>query len=500
MGEGGAGRETPGVPLPLLAALVLLLVLSGCRDLGPSGPGTPPPVLRSISPAAASPARAPLIAVLEGENLEGVELQLPGPFVGVVTEREEGRVRFRMSFRSAPGGEYWIRVEGPGGRDSIPFTVRPLEPGERIPEARGLWVSRFEFGGPGDIRRYLERAAAAGFTLVYLQVRGRADAFYRSSYEPWSARLTGTLGRDPGWDPLGLAVETAHALGLELHAWINAFTGWAGPEPPPTSEPLHAFLEHPEWVMVDSSGSPMPYGAGSRWMTPGHPGVRARLAAVAADIARRYDVDGIHLDFIRYPSTGYSLDAASLAAFDSVRAVEPSLDFAEMRRRFVTWSMEEVRDSLRAVGRPVVLSAAVWGVYRNEQGWIGVTTGYDDVLQDAREWDRLGLVDALVPMVYWRVRADYGDRLDFAYLADEHAAALEGPAFIGVYVPGMDADALALHVERARLAGAEGVALFSASALDESGLWGALRSGPFLWPAAFAGGGRSSSPPPREGR
>ena len=105
------------------------------------------------------------------------------------------------------------------------------------------------------------------------------------------------------------------------------------------------------------------------------------------------------------------------------------------------------------------------------------------MLQDARAWDRQGIVDALAPMVYWTVTPEYGDRLDFAYLADEHAGALSVPTFTGIFVPDMDGGTLARHVERARMSGAEGVTLFSYSSLESGNLWGALRTWAFFWPA-----------------
>jgi uncharacterized lipoprotein YddW (UPF0748 family) len=249
------------------------------------------------------------------------------------------------------------------------------------------------------------------------------------------------------------------------------------------SDPLHLFLEHPDWVVVDQGGADMPYGSGTRWISAGHPGVRRRLARVASEIARDYPVDGIHLDFIRYPGVEYSYDIPSMAAFDSVRALEPGLGFDDMRRRFVTWAVEEVRDSLYGLETAPELSAAVWGVYRNILGWSGVTTGFDSVFQDAREWDRLGIVDALVPMVYWPMQPAYGDRLDFAYLADEHALAVGGSVFIGMNVHDLDGRAVVQQMERARMAGVDGVSVFSYSGLENGDLWGALRSWAFFLPA-----------------
>ena len=466
--------------------LLALVLLDGCGDGGPAGPGLGPPVLRSISPSRAHPTESPLVLTLSGENLGNGTLEGP-PWLFLETlDRSSSMVRVRVGFKGGPPGPAWIVVQNAGGRDSLAFTAEALAYGDSIPETRALWVSRFEYSSPEELAEIMAKAAEAGFNLVYLQVRGRADAFYRSSFEPWAGELTGVLGRDPGWDPLGTAVEEAESRGLEVHAWINAFTGWAGSTPPLPSEPLHIFLEHPDWVMVSESGAPMPYATGSRWMTPGHPGVRSRLAAVAADISRRYRVGGIHLDFIRYPGPEYSFDEASLRTFDSISGLEPGLGFDEMRRRFVTWAVAEVRDSLKGVGGELELSAAVWGIHQNKLGWSGVSTGYESVLQDARAWDRLGIVDALVPMVYWPLAAEYGGRLDFAYLADEHATSVDAPVFVGMYVPGLDGRGLAQQVERTRMAGAEGFSIFSYSSLEAGSLWGPLRTWAFYWPARRA--------------
>jgi uncharacterized lipoprotein YddW (UPF0748 family) len=469
------------VPCGLHVALFVLL--GACGDGGPAGPTVRPPILVALSPTGGHPFDSPLEITLVGEDLAGARVTGPPHLFLEVLARAPTTLRVRVGFRGGPSGPAWIRVENPSGRDSLAFTVQPLAQGDSLTETRALWVSRFEYSSPDDLLRILAQAGEAGFNLVYLQVRGRADAFYRSDHEPWAQNLTGVLGKDPGWDPLGVAVEEANRRGVELHAWINAFTGWAGSTPPPISEPLHAFLEHSDWVMVAQDGTPMPYQSGTRWLTPGHPGVRTRMAAVAADIVRKYHVGGIHLDFVRYPDPGYSYDEASLQAYDSAKALQPDLGFDEMRRRFVTMAVAETRDSLQAVDPDAVLSAAVWGIYRNERGWSGVSTGFTSVLQDARAWDRLGIVDALAPMVYWPMTPDYGDRLDFAYLADEHASAIARPVFVGMYVPGMDGTALVRHVERARMAGAEGIAVFSYSSLESGGLWGPLRLWGFHWPA-----------------
>jgi len=470
---------------PALAAAALLL--AACGDGDPIAPPASGPVVSVLAPAAASPLASPIELRLTGQRLAFATVSGPPYLYLEVLGRADQELRVRVGFRGGPPGPAWIKVHNQSGADSAKFTVQPLAAGDSLTETRALWMSRFEYASEQDVRAAMQRAAEAGFNVVYFQVRGRADAFYRSSYEPWAANLTGTLGKDPGWDPLGVAVEEGKRRGLSVHAWINAFTGWAGTTPPPVSVPLHAFLEHPDWAMVGANGTVMPYTSDSRWLTPGHPGVRTRLARVAADIVRKYDVAGIHLDFIRYPSTDYSYDAPSLAAWDSAKVKEPGLGFDEMRRRLVTRAVAETRDSIRAVSSRAKLSAAVWGIYQNHRGWSGVSTGYGSVLQDARAWDQQGIIDVLAPMVYWTITANYGDRLDYAYLADEHAAAVKTTLLVGLYALGMDGTSLARHIERARMAGAEGISVFSYTALVDGGLWTPLKNWGFHWPARQVG-------------
>lgn len=486
-----AGFPHPSLlpPLYRTLSLALALLLWGCDGSGPAAPGPtgPPPQADFLTPGAGSPMDSPLGLTLRGTGLRDAEVSVPSPLVLHVDQRSDTLLHFRMSFRGGAPGAHHVRVQTRGGTDSIAFVIEPPGPGDSLVETRALWISRWEHhdAGPEALRDMIRRAAETGFNVVHFQTRGNGDAFHRSALEPWSALLTGALGGEPAWDPLGIVTDEANRLGIELHAWLNAFTGWSAGGPPPESVPRHAFLDHPDWVMVTEDGTPMPYQFGVvRWFSPGHPGVRARLAAVAAEVVRNYPVAGVHLDFIRYPGPAYSFDAPSLAAWDSMRATEPALAFADARRRFVTMAVAEVRDSISAAAPDRALSAAVWGIYRNARGWANVSRGYEDRLQDPRRWDALGIVDAIAPMIYWPMAGEYGSRLDFGWLADEHVAAYAAATWVGIDAHGLSGPELARHVERARLAGAEGVAVFSLSALEaEPSRRGWLQEAAFRWPA-----------------
>src|SRR6185436_14578029 len=124
-----------------------------------------------------------------------------------------------------------------------------LDAPEAAHELRGVWITRFAFSTQEQLERVIDRAAAAHFNAVFVQIRGEGDAYYKSAFEPWSKRLSGVLGRDPGWDPLQVAIDRAHMHGMELHAYFNVFAAWTAATTIPSSEgPVqHALIAHPEW-------------------------------------------------------------------------------------------------------------------------------------------------------------------------------------------------------------------------------------------------------------
>lgn len=88
-------------------------------------------------------------------------------------------------------------------------------------EVRAVWVTRFAWSTEADVKAIIDRSATAGFNVVYFQIRGNGDAYYKSLLAPWAKKLTGTLGKEPGWDPLQVAITEAHLKGMQLHAYWN---------------------------------------------------------------------------------------------------------------------------------------------------------------------------------------------------------------------------------------------------------------------------------------
>jgi uncharacterized lipoprotein YddW (UPF0748 family) len=357
--------------------------------------------------------------------------------------------------------------------------VAPAPDASERYEARGVWVTRWNFSSAADVRRIVDEAADAGFNMIFLQVRGVADAYYRSTIEPWAARLGGALGRDPGWDPLAVAVDAAHARGVELHAWINTFPAWTGELPPPASTPPHPLRAHPDWLVVDTQGRSPGASEGYHFISPGNADVRAHVAAVAREIVAMYAVDGLHLDYIRYPGRAYSYDDASRRAH---QADGRGMTYGAWQREMVNDTVARVYAAVTDVRASVKLTAAVWGIYENVWGWPAVSQGNADYFQDSLEWMRRGTIDAVVPMIYWPPAPETGQRLDYGTLVDffaGHAAAAGRHCYAGTHADHAAFATLEDMVLRARAANAGGTVFFAWTYLTEHGHLPAFAAAPF---------------------
>ncbi len=440
----------------------------------------PPGANDRLQPASRSDARAAMQALQttwpragrKAASAAGVRLILAliAALVGACT--------FDSPEASAPGGD------DPG---APPVLGDVLEGGE----LRGVWITRFAYVDRAGLEGIIDRAAAAGFNAVFVQIRGEGDAYYQSAHEPWSRRLSGVLGRPPGWDPLRVAIDRAHAHGLELHAYFNVFSAWAAGQPVPYAEgPVqHALVAHPDWLAVDSTGTSR--DPEYRWFAPGNPAVRAHVAAVARDLLSKYDVDGLHLDRIRTPGPDYSRDAATTSAYNAARAADPQLTWGDFMRSQVTAMVAELYTVIAETRPAVRLSASVWGIYKPLPG-CATSQGYANYYQDSLAWLAAKQIDAIVPMMYWDIEP--GACTDWSRLLDGFLAGRAGRhVWAGMHAYD-DADTWSFdevrgRIDRARAVGAEGTVVFASSYLDlDRARWDAFAGtdaapGPFHDPA-----------------
>lgn len=334
----------------------------------------------------------------------------------------------------------------PDGRFRVPEPDR---------EVRGVWVTRWSYRSEADLDAILDDVARAGLTHVFLQVRGRWDAYYRSDLEPWASELSGQLGKDPGWDPLAHAVSAAHARGLQLHAWVNVYAMWQGASTPRSVGVPHALAQHPDWRIRDRDGRPTNDAQHAyQFASPGNPSVQDHVVAVVGDLGGRYDVDGIHLDYVRYPGRDFGFDSKP-SGID---------DFDEWRREQIRATVARMDD---ATDKP--LSAAVWGVYRDRWGW-HVGGGYDAYYQDSHGMLDQGDLAAIAPMIYWPVAKRPGSKLDFRTLAEDHVReAGSHPVWTGIEASKLTWDEVEACIRAERDVGARGFVLFEYLALRDNG-------------------------------
>lgn len=247
---------------------------------------------------------------------------------------------------------------------------------------RAVWVSYLEWeqvdfssaeAFTQAIGIMLDNIQSIGATVVLAQVRPFGDALYPSDYFPFSHLCTGTQGQDPGFDPLALLVDAAHARGLQLEAWVNPYRIQAG-QTPALCGASPARL-HPDWVRYTDTGA---------YLDPANADVRQYIADGVGELCARYAVDGIHFDDYFYPTTDPAFDAADYAASGS------TLTQDDWRRENVNALMELCHAAARRYG--VRFGAAPAG--DPEQNY---TLQYSD----AARWLRQGTVDYLMPQLYW---------------------------------------------------------------------------------------------------
>lgn len=343
-------------------------------------------------------------------------------------------------------------------------------------EVRAIWVTRFDFKTPADVEAIVANCARAGFTDIFFQIRGNGTVFYPSQVEPWAFELSGTdvaaTGRNPGWDPLKVAATSAKKRGIRLHAYMNVLPGWRGVKEPSRSAGQN-WTKHPDWFMVDSLGQRMrPTGGWYSFLNPALPDVRSHLTQLAAELAR-YDIAGLHLDYIRFP---YDYK-------DVAREIYPKASAEEIKRRsdfsYDRFSMAQVRQRYKgnwgafrrdSVSQVVADLRNAFKAQRGPQAVVSSSVladfdlGYTSAFQDSRRWVKDQSVDWLVPM-------NYNPKL-FNERLDKMCKSLGSRATAERLVVGIDCKADPAEIRRqiaaARKSGCRGYALFAYSYLFEN--------------------------------
>ncbi len=250
-----------------------------------------------------------------------------------------------------------------------------------------------------ELCHILDELQQANFNTVLFQTRLRGDVIYPSQFEPFAESLTGTEGKNPGYDPLRFAIEECHKRGMELHAWIVAI-------PIGNTRQVRTFGKN---ALTRKHPSLCKQFNGSWYLDPGNPETDDYLANIVREIVSGYDVDGIHLDYIRYPEQGERFPDQS-----TYRKYGKKQDLKQWRRNNITRIVRRIYTETKSLKPWVKVSSSPIGKYRDtgrysSQGW----NAYDEVYQDAQQWLREGIHDALFPMMYFRGNHFYPFALDW---------------------------------------------------------------------------------------
>ena len=344
-------------------------------------------------------------------------------------------------------------------------------------ETRALWVVRHAITTPGRVDQVVEVSSQVNINTLLVQVRGRGDAYHKSDLAP---RAEGLGGAPEDFDPLERAIRRGHAAGMEVHAWINVYLVWSAGDPPQSA--LHVVNAHPEWISVRADGARLAemlpedfedQKLEGMYLAPGNPEVRRHLREVVREIVTNYNVDGIHLDYVRYPEPGVGYDEATRTAFQREFGIDPlridnpdstlltvvgAEGIPDLRARWIEWKRDQItglvrdlRSDIDLIRRDVKLTAAVIADQNAALNRYG---------QDWPAWLRDGIIDAAIPMCYAK-----STPIVERQVASAMSIPSERHVYAGIALYNQGARDAADKIRKARALGVDGIALFSYDSL-----------------------------------
>ena len=353
-------------------------------------------------------------------------------------------------------------------------------------EFRGVWiasVANIDWPSRSDLatdqqrdefRSMLNQHRKNGINAVIVQIRPSADAFYRSSFEPWSEWLTGEQGQhpDPEYDPLTFMVEEAHERGMEFHAWLNPYRAIFDANKF-YSDPAHIHLDtlnklinelilsdslntsgklskkdhmdvlrltgadtsllvykHPDWFLQ--------YG-NKIYFDPGIPEVQEHISNVVREIVSRYDIDAIHMDDYFYPYRIAGVEFPDSLSFRTYGATYSSDLKDYWRRDNVNAIVEQLGETIKSTNSRVKFGISPFGVWRNASmdpagsATKAGQTNYDDLFADVLKWQKEKWIDYVIPQIYWHRGFDLADYETLAKWWNDNAYGVQIYIGLGLY-------------------------------------------------------------------
>ncbi|MEJ5053322.1 glycoside hydrolase family 10 protein [Sphingobacterium sp. MYb382] len=230
---------------------------------------------------------------------------------------------------------------------------------------------------------YLDKFKDLKINTIFFQVRAMGDTYYNSAYEPWATSITGTRGKDPGYDVLKFLIDEAHARGIEFHAWMNPYRIATRAGNSAAYPALHSSIDK-SWV-VDHEKIQI--------YNPARPEVRQRISDIVKELVTKYNVDGVHLDDYFYPDPS----TAGTMVSDQVDFQTYGAGFANIgdwRRSNVDKAIEGIYKTIVATKPEVVFSISPAA---------SKDYNYNTLFADLGKWCKEGWVDVLIPQLYQEI-------------------------------------------------------------------------------------------------
>ncbi|MFW0973967.1 glycoside hydrolase family 10 protein [Leclercia pneumoniae] len=253
----------------------------------------------------------------------------------------------------------------------------------------------------------LDNLKSLGINTVFFQVKPDGTALWPSQILPWSDMLTGTIGQDPGYDPLKFMIEEAHKRGIKVHAWFNPYRVTTNTKPGTITalsrtlpqNPASVYVLHPDWIRT----------SGDRLvLDPGIPAARDWITSIVAEVVERYPVDGVQFDDYFYTETKSSTlnDTQTWQQYGQAFASK-----ADWRRDNTQQLIAQVSRTIKQINPNVMFGVSPAGVWRNRShDPAGSDTrgaaAYDESFADTRRWVQQGLLDYIAPQIYWPFSRD----------------------------------------------------------------------------------------------
>ena len=285
-------------------------------------------------------------------------------------------------------------------------------------QSRYLWVVRNSITTKADIDNMIEFATLNRFNNLLVQVRGRGDAYYKSNLVPKS-----NLIKDVDFDPLAYLIPLAKEKGIRIHAWVNTYLLWSSRVMPVQKN--HILKTNPDWMdqntqkKINISIEMKKFNGGKNgiegfYMAPNHPKVNSYLLTVFNDLIQNYDLDGLHLDYVRFHDSDYGQNPIALYNFQKEIGVSDLISFNasqssqwnDYRRKAVTDLVRETKNLIQTVKPNISLTAAVKpNLYQARERFF----------QEWDVWLAAGYLDKAIVMNYTKDLKDFAANIDIMY-------------------------------------------------------------------------------------